>query len=273
VRSDKIRPVNSDRYVVGVRFGKTIRKLFLIIPGNDGSLYVSFPYSPFDCGRVGILTARPNADSWIIGDEFPVTTQHVKYSHHPNGTVALSQKGRVRTIQKRGVPFQDVSGHIFSVTFQGIERYETISTVDAAQKRGRVYAAFGALGAAPAAYKFIAHIHSERELRERAANGGKGPWLKCVTPSGKVLCGVIFATTFQSQGASRFLLVSGEPVDKVCATTDEFLVFIGGFDPPQIALNPAVDTSALMFLYPENDYNDELLRRVGTIDLTRPTSR
>ena len=117
------------------------------------------------------LSATVNSSfASIVGDEFPVTTHHVKYSHHPNGTVALSQAKRVRTIRKSGVPFGSVSGHIFSATFQGIERYESIPTA-AATRRGRVVAAFSS-SRPPAAYKFRGHIHSEQELEARIVGNG-----------------------------------------------------------------------------------------------------
>ena len=257
--------LTGDRYVIGMRCGAVVRKLFQIIPASDGSLYVSFPYSPFERGRVGIFTMPKGPDQWVMVEDFPLTTHHVKYAHHPSGTVHFSQSGRIRNaVRKSSVPFGKISGHIFSVTFQGIDRYQPVD-LDADTKRNRGIVAFPSEG--PGAYKFVAHIHSEPELARMIVGAGSALWLTCVTPSGKLLKGITFATKFRSVEGPRYLVLSFEPVEKICADYDEFLMFLGGFDPPEISLNRSRETRALMFLYPEKDCTAELLRRVGTVDL------
>ena len=268
----KLRVLCNDRYVIGIDCGEVVRKLFQIIPARDGSLYVSFPYSPFDLGRVGILTVTRGSqeEGVVFGDDAPVTAERVKYSHHPSGSVHFSQSGRIRTdIRKLGVPFGKISGHIFTVTVQGIDRYKSVPK-DARNKRGSNIIAFSRPPERVGAYKFVAHIYSERELARRLVGSGTGFWIKCVIPSGKLLCGITLATKFQSEDGRKFLFLLLEPVDKVCAQSDELLIFLGGFDPPEISLDPSKDMQALMMLYPERDCTDELIRRVGTIDVPKP---
>ena len=93
--------------------------------------------------------------------------------------------------------------------------------------------------------------------------------LTCISPPGKMVPGIVLATKFHSQTGTKYLVVFVEPVERVCAQSNEFLIFLGGFDIPEVSLNPSIDTHALMFFYPEKDYTEELLRRVGTVDLVR----
>lgn len=270
-RMKTLRALSNDRYVIGIERGEVVRKLFQIIPARDGSLYVSFPYSPFDLGRVGILTvtAGSEEEGIMFGDDAPVTAERVKYSHHPGGAVHFSQSGRVRTdIRKSGVPFGRISGHIFTVTLQGIDRYQSIQK-DAKTKRGSNVIAFSPPPEPEGAYKFVAHIYSEQELAKRLTSHGTGLWIRCVNESGKLSWGITLATQFQSEQGRRFILLVLESVEKMCAQFDEMLLFLGGFDPPEIALNPSKDTQALILLYPEKDCTDELIRRVGTIDVRK----
>src|ERR1700682_2519633 len=139
-----LRVLSNDRYVIGIESGEVVKKIFQIIPARDGSLYVSFPYSPFDVGRVGILTVTTGSEKEgiIFGDDAPVTAERVKYSHHPSGEAHFSQSGRVKTdIRKSSVPFGQISGHIFTVTLQGIDHYES-TPKKAKPKRGSNVVAF-----------------------------------------------------------------------------------------------------------------------------------
>jgi hypothetical protein len=266
----RLQALSSDRYVIGIDCGEFVRKLFQIIPAKDGSLYVSFPYTPFTVGRVGFLTLGANSQHGVIfGDDAPVTWEKVKYSHHPSGAVHFSQSGRVRTdIRKSGVPFGKISGHIFTITAQGIDRYKEFPK-NAKKKRGSIVVAFSPPVQPAGAYKFVAHVYSERELAGRCVGSGSGLWIRCVSPSGKLLWGIMLATKFQSEHGRKFIWLVLEPVPKMCAEYEELLIFLGGFDPPEISLNPSGDTRAVMLLYPEKDCTDELLRRVGTIDLPK----
>jgi hypothetical protein len=261
----RLRVLTGDKYVIGMRCGEVVRKLFQIIPASDGSLYVAFPYSPFERGRVGILTMPKGPDQSVIIEDFPLTTHHVKYAHHPSGMAHFSQTGRVRnTIRKASVPLNKISGHIFSVTFQGIDRYEPVD-LNSNAKRNRGIVAFPFEG--HGAYKFVAHIHTERQLARMTAGAGNALWLNCVTPSGKLVKGITFTTKVRCAEGSRYILLYAEPEEKTCAEYDEFLTFLGGFDPPEISLNRAHPTRALMFIYPEKGCTAELLRKVGTVDL------
>jgi hypothetical protein len=255
--------------VIGVDCQGVVRKLFQIVPARDGSVYVAFPYLPFDVGRVGFLTMRSGSAETIFGEDAPVTAEKVKYSHHPNGAAHFSQSGRVRTeIRKSSVPFGRLSGHIFTVTFQGIDRYPSMLKT-AKPKRRTAVAAFSQIESADA-YKFIAHIYSERELASRIIGSGSRLWIRCALPSGKVLWGITLATNFSSEHGRKFIFLMLEPIGRVCAQYDELFMFLGGFDPPEISLDPAQDTRALMLLYPEGDCSAELIKRVGTIDLHSP---
>ncbi|HMG04952.1 MAG TPA: hypothetical protein VK581_05790 [Chthoniobacterales bacterium] len=189
----------------------------------------------------------------------------MKYAHHPSGRAHFSQSGRVKnTVGKVSIPFSQMSGHIFSVSFQGIERYKT-AVLYSKPKRGRGLVVFPFDGAG--AYKFVAHIHSEPELARMVTGTGTTLWLNCVAPSGRLVRGITFQTKFWDMRGPRYLLLYVEPEQEICGQHEDFLLFLGGFDPPEISLDRSKETRALMFLYPEKDCTPELLQRVGTIDL------
>ncbi len=261
-----LRVLTGDRYVIGVRCGPDlVRKLFQITPARDGSLYVSFPYSPFDRGRVGIPTLPKGPDQWVLVEDFPLTSHHVKYAHHPSGLAHFSQSGRVKsTVRKFSVPFGEISGHIFTVSFQGIDRYKCVD-FSSDGKRHRGIVAFPYQD--NRAYKFVARIYSESELARMTMGRGSALWLQTVTADGTVAPAITFETNFRSTEGRRYLLLSFKTVEKISADEEECVLFLGGFDPPAIALDRSRDTRALMFLYPENDRTEDLLRRVGTVDL------
>ncbi len=262
----RLQVIQADTYVIAVQCDGIARKLFQIIAARDGGLYVAFPYSPFDQGRVGIIEVKANAVETIIGEGFPLTSHHVKYSHHPTGRVQFSQTGRVKSVIGRsGIPFGQVSGHIFSVTFQGISRYP------AGDKKGfakykRTLVPFEGTPLAKA-YKFVAYIHSANELATRVKGLGDALWLTCVTPSGRLNTGITLATKFRDHCGLRFILLQMETTAAIRADIGEFLMFIGGFDPPSISMDPVKDTQALMFFYPETSPSNEMIRNFGTIDL------
>jgi hypothetical protein len=261
-----LRVLTGDRYVIGVRCGPDlVRKLFQIVPATDGSLYVSFPYSPFERGRVGILTLPKGPDQWVLVEDFPLTTHHVKYAHHPRGLAHFSQSGRVKsTVRKFSVPFGEISGHIFTVSFQGIDRYKCVD-FSSEGKRHRGIVAFPFQD--NRAYKFVARIYSESELAKMTMGRGSALWLQTVTADGTVAPAITFEIKFRSPEGRRYLLLSFKTVEKIPPNEEECVLFLGGFDPPAIALDRSRDTRALMFLFPENDRSEDLLRRVGTVDL------
>jgi hypothetical protein len=261
----------SDLYVIGVNDGGVERKLFQIIPANDGSVYASFPYLPFNRGRVGIFTFPANYDETrgvVIGHEFPFTTEKVKYSHHPSGAVHFSQTGRVQSeIRKNGVPFGLVSGHIFSVSFQSIGRFEQLDRARKTRKRHTLI--FSSPAGVEETYKFVAHVYSEREMAQRLLGTQGGPFIKTISPNGRLGWGVVLATKFVSDTGRRLILLTLERAERMRSDIQESVTFLGGFDPLDIALDPAKETKALMFFYPDDACSTELIQKIGTIDLRR----
>lgn len=266
----EIRVLSADRYVIALKHASGYKKLFQIVCSNDGSLYVAFPYTPFEASRLGKLKIEAHTGAARAGDDFPVTTEKVKYSHHPSGVVHFSQSGRIKTdIRKRGLKFDDAQGHLFSAIFQGIDRYSQL--VEPAKNSPKRIVVPYDLGSGCATAKFVAHLHSEAELKRRVIGSGSQLYISCLTSDGRKLRGVNLATKYKTIQGTFYLFLTVESAPRLFQQGNEMMLFCGGFDPPQTMLDHSKDAHALLLLSPEHSYSRELVERVGTVDLKRRT--
>jgi len=130
----EIRRFQSERFVLTVQVEDKRYKIFQIVFGKkDGSLYVTFPYFDMNEGIVSVgtipaLLAKSQVDLKSCGK---VTSNRVKYTHHPDGEVHFSQTGRVKpSIRKKSLPLGKAEGHLFSIQAQGLSHFELDATHD-----------------------------------------------------------------------------------------------------------------------------------------------
>lgn len=262
----EIKVLAADRYVVALKYASGYKKLFQIVCANDGGLYVAFPYSSFKASRLGKLRVEAHTGKAQVGEDFPVTTENVKYAHHPSGIVHFSQSGRIKTdIRKRGVRFEDARGHLFSVIFQGINGYsELVESLKNSPKR--IVVPFE-LSSEFSAVKFVAHVYSEIDLKRRVVGAGSSLYINCMTPDGRKLRGINLATKYKTSEGIFYLFLTVESVPRVFHQGEEMMLFYGGFDSPQTVLDHSKDSYALVLFSPEHSYSSELVEKVGTVDL------
>jgi len=262
------------RYVIGVRTISSSRKLFQIVFAKDGSLFVTFPYYQSGHGRVGLIHLNPTMtypSSLIVGDNFPVTTHYVKYSHHPAGRAHFSLTGKVTsTVGKQAVPLYDANGHVFTVMLQGVDFFGEASPQDKGNP-ARGIVTFPFESAPVEGIKFLGMLYPERFLGQRVISVADTPWTKVVAPNGSVRPGILLNTPLVKDGQRYFLLLSAERMPTICAQREVFINLIGGFDPPDVALDHDKQTSCLMLIYPSFADLEELVRTFGTIDLVGPS--
>jgi hypothetical protein len=228
----------ADRYIIAVRTATSIRKLFQIICGkNDGTLFITFPYYRKGCGRLGVVELDPSLTyptNITVGDNFPVTSHYIKYSHHPSGKAHFSLTGKVKTlIMKESIPLCNANGHLFTIMIQGIDSFDSMLPEEPVTKKGLV-AAFHFDKEPIIAMKFVGHYYTESELLRRFLHAENTTWTKCITPDGRVLIGIVLASTFIHGGERRYLLLTGERLDTICKDQEVFISFMGGFDHPNI---------------------------------------
>src|SRR4030067_1638089 len=122
-KSAEIKRYQAKKFIFLIQVNGNRYKVLQIIFGNDGSLYVSFPYFDDNHGIISIgtlseISPKTNVNLESMGK---VTSNKVKYSHHPSGDVQFSQTGKVKTaIKKKSLPLTDTEGHIFSLSIQGL---------------------------------------------------------------------------------------------------------------------------------------------------------
>jgi len=204
-----------------------------------------------------------------VGENFPVTSHLVKYSHHPSGQAHFSLTGKVRTsIKKQSVPLHVVSGHIFTATFQGIHFFKALEeNKKATSKRGIVPFAFDETEIS--SIKFVCHIYSEQELGKRVSHKLKSPWTLVHLPSGEKCIGIPLATPIHIDGQRRFLFLAAQATEPSLTGQDKGISFMGGFDQESTVFNHSSETEFLMMFIHESKNLEDLSLKFGTIDLQR----
>ncbi|VEB35521.1 hypothetical protein [Legionella cherrii] len=69
---------------------------------------------------------------------------------------------------------------------------------------------------------------------------------------------------------SYYLMITCEPTNFGVEKDNSSLLFLGGFDIPDISLNHACDTEYLSLIYPAGEPYLSLLEKIGTVDFTPP---
>lgn len=267
----KLKAYGADRVVIGVRNRNLNKKIFQInFKSKDGSLFVSVPYAKLGMGRLGVVECPPgNPESLLFGESAPVTAHSVKYTHHPDGEAHFSLDGKVLTqVRRRGVPLTAAEGHLFTLMVQGLHHFEDFSQNDIpSSKRGIVPMPMpeGQIEA----LKFVGLLYSAKDFASRLLMPMDSPWIPIQQPDGSRLAGIALATRLVNENHQYILVVSVEQIKTISTHTDLFVSFLGGFDPPNIALDHISPTGFLMMIYPEQGDIASIIEDVGTIDILK----
>lgn len=265
----ELKAYSADRVVIAVQNGSMRKKVFQInFKSRDGSLFVSVPYAELGTGRVGVIECPPgDPDSLSFGENAPVTSHSVKYSHHPDGEAHFSLDGKVFTrIRRKAVPLTAAEGHLFTVMVQGLDRFEDLNERDiATSKRGIV--PMPVHEGPIAALKFVGHLCSINHFAKRLQMPRMdSPFIPLITPDGRRLVGIVLATRLKQSNLQYLLIMSVEPIDTVATYSDLYVALMGGFDPPDLVFDHNRPMSFLMMMYPEVRDSAELRSSVGSID-------
>lgn len=265
----ELKAYGGDRVVIGVRNSDIHKKIFQInFKSKDGSLFVAVPYANLGTGRVGVVECPPgNPDSLLFGENAPVTTHAVKYSHHPDGEAHFSQDGKVLTrIRKKAVSLSAAQGHLFTLMVQGLHLFDDLTDKDVASpKRGIV--AMPVRDGPIAALKFVAHLHSAGHFASRLQTPKmESPLMPMIKSDGQRIFGVVLATRLRDSNHQYLLVVTVEEIGAIATHTDLNVWLMGGFDCPDSVFDHSKPMSFLMMMYPEIGDLKELVRSVGSID-------
>lgn len=262
----------SERFVITVKAGNVRKKLFQIMfQKKDGSMFVAFPYYKDTTGILTLSTLNANATypaklPLKIGGK--VTGHKVKYTHHPDGTVHFSQDSKILSnVRKQSVPLTNADGHIFTVQLQGLDDFTNLKE---REKKPTLTAKktilnFNFEGEPPVAYKFVGHWYTKKSLMEKITQFGNKPWFVCEKPNNKKSFGMLISNPFLNSRETNYLLLTCEGIPFLGDHKSQ-LIFIGGFDHKNTALDHAKDTQFLALAYPITEDYKDLLNEIGTVD-------
>ncbi len=273
-KKSEIRRFQAERFVFTVKVEGNRYKIFQIVFGRkDGSLYVTFPYFDINQGivSIGTLPALLRSSQVNLESVGQVTSNHVKYAHHPDGRVHFSQDGKVNTlIIRNSLPLDKTEGHIFSIHTQGISHFELDpAQQDHTPKMKRTVLNFKFDQNNPEALKVVARWYKPETLISRTQGHFLGPTVDAQTPDGHITSAFLIGPPKGCTMERYVLLVNCEAIAQLDKDREAVLIFIGGFDTPAKINDIAQDSSFLCVTYPVSNY-DELVKQIGTIDIAHP---
>jgi hypothetical protein len=255
--------LKSEKFVIAVETPSGKFKLFQILCGRDGSLFVPFPYYKHSSAQLSEETMEGRrkypSDLSVTG---PLTMHRVKYTHHADGEAHFSQDGKILTkIRRRANSLPAYSGHIFTVQLQGLSDFQPLKERDLT-KSGRQVVGMR-LPSEPASLKLVAHLYSAAELVKRMPfPADSGPWIPVIRDQ-KTYAAALLAVGDNANPTSRILTLSFEEIPAVFPNQSSGFSFIGGFDAPATAFDHNKDTSFLVLLSPA----PEATQQFGSVDL------
>lgn len=267
----RVAAFSAERYVIAVKAEKYATKIFQILFGKDGSIFITTPYLNNLPGRVGILNVAANTEfptDIKFGENCPVTSHLVKYSHHPSGRSHFSLTGKVRSdVGKQSTPLHLVNGHLFTLMIQGMRRLSPLKEGEKSnRKRGIV--PFSLFDNATDSVKFIGHLYAHSELSRIIHGDSKSPWNIALSSKGERRQGILLATPFKHRNQPHYLQLTMENIPTINEKSEVFLSFLGGFDERSRAFDHSMSTSCLLSLYPQSGDIADLAREFGTIDIS-----
>ena len=270
-QAKKVTAIRSDRVVCVVKVGDVRVKAFQVFFGKDGSLFVTFPYFRH---RTGILSscglpANGEAKSEVnLEQQGKVTSHLVKYSHHPDGSAHFSQTGKIVTaIKRQSVALDRQHRHIFSLIIQGLgglEMAHPIKDVESSATRSLVDFEVDPCDA----IRFVARWLDASKMRFSYPTDTIGPVGSLEDPDGvtRPYCLVASPHVYEK----HLLALTCESTPKL-GPEQEMFVFYGGFDPPEMMMDPTKEAGFLAFIYPVSAA-ETVKERIGTVDYI-PTTR
>jgi len=263
----EVKAIQAQRVIVTVRADGHRHKIFQILFGRDGSLYANFPYFSHSEGVLAEIkiTGGPGSSSDVdLKSGGKVASHLVKYSHHPNGRAHFSQHGRINTeIGRQSVPLRDQHGHIFTLLFQGLRSFESLSNgKEKSASSSRTTITFDIPDRHPRAFRIVGRWYWIEDLDPRTDRPATiGPIVPLRDEGDIVRNAFVLAN---SDDPKHVLLLTCTPQESVSASCT-FMMFYGGFDPAPKILKSKKPTRCLAFLYPADDFQ-ALKQQIGTVD-------
>jgi len=241
----------------------------LIFQKRDGSVLVTVPYGPKCDGLVSAATMPVHGTQMNLRPGGKVTSHLVKYSHHPDGEAHFSQDGKVRTeVRRRAVPLDEAGGHLFTVHVAGYDTFETPTATEAtaAPSARRTLLTFDLGATAPTGAKIVGRVYRTESLRAGGHNPPIAPGpVPTVDGTGTWRPAFLVRPPVGWPGDHRIVMLTADEWPASDLSGDRQMLFVGGFDPGDIARDLNKPLNVLAMSYPIES-PDELRRELGTIN-------
>jgi len=261
----------SERYVICIQDREDIYKIFQIIFVKNGGIFINFPYYFKKEGLVSLVTfagniKQPTDLSLLPGGK--VTTNLVKYSHHPDGNAHFSQSGKVFTaIRKKSVPLSEINGHLFTIQFQGIKDFKKHNPEKDSKKsyltRKNIFLKLD--GPEPNSIKIVGRLYTKEYFQSLLNKPNEEPQIFYEFEKNIYKAAIVLCPPPNSGYGNYVLTITYDEIQKVSKEEYSCLTFIAGFDPKTITRNHSLDTTFLSFIYPMEGI-EELKNKIGCLD-------
>jgi hypothetical protein len=235
---------------------------------RDGSLFVHLPYFKHHYGLLARPVLRAGVDTQQVGLEATGKTvsHRVKFTYHPDGEVHFSQDRKILTvIRKRSTPIVEACGHVFTLICQGPSDFEPVSSKG--KRASDLLLTFGLPGSIPEAVMIVGHFFVRAQLKQAVPHltpSSRGPVVPLQWPNGAIHQAFLLENPHVVSPESILALYC-EPLAAFSSDTESTMVFYGGFDPANVALDPQQETAMLALIYAAAGF-ESLRARVGSID-------
>ena len=268
----EVQAFRSKTVVLAIKVNGSRHKILQILWGNDGSLYVTFPYFDHSEGILAIVTFPPTqaVSSLSLEEAGKVSSHLVKYAHHQSGQAHFSQDGKIKTeIKKPSVALAKQQGHIFTVLVKGMKSFKTAHEhKDSGTSPKRTTINFEIPQAGADSFRIVGRWYWIEDLEAEPRPPVVGPIIRTRRRQDGVEQDA-FIVASPNQDTRHVLLLTCE-VDERITDEPKALAFYGGFDPPDVVNDYTKPSKFLAFIYPVTDA-ETLRARIGSVDFSRPS--
>lgn len=253
-----ITTYESNQFLISIRKESRLFKICQIIFDLKGGFFLLLPYSKIPNGILSIEEITSGVLHHInLADHGKVTNNHIKFSYHPDGETHFSQDKKIfTTIRNKSEPLDSVSGHIFSLSYQGIEQFVEQETIDKNEKKQNLI--FDMTGMKDSA-KIVGRYYSEQHFFENSFQKNFGPVFTSKNGEGNTSQHFLISPETKNNPTNHLINLSFSEIEQLNNENKENLVFIGGFSFHDETIR------LISALYPATNY-DSLINTIGTID-------
>lgn len=168
-------------------------------------------------------------------------------------------------IRKRSTPIAEACGHVFTLICQGLADYQSVALKGVGTSG--LLLTFDLPEPHPSAVKIIGHLFVRTEIKRAAPEltpSSLGPVVPLQWPNGTTRPAFLLENPHVLSPTS-ILAVTCEPLAAFSSDRESTMVFYGGFDPANVALDLQEETAMLALIYPAAGF-ECLQARVGSID-------